>query len=187
LSIVRWNEWNGWYEWGAAGAGGVLVLVLGVLAVRFLARNNGSLGSLGSLGGQAIDTSEPASNVQLRTAVDDHLLRSGVSDADKKDLAGYLLEQIRIEGLLPAPVAERSPQANARLAYQEKEARFLLAKAIDRLSQRELNVIMLQFYERLPAAELARVLAVSPSTVYRLRRSALRRLAETVGPAFSSR
>jgi RNA polymerase sigma factor (sigma-70 family) len=88
--------------------------------------------------------------------------------------------------LLPAPIAERSPRANASLAYQEKEARFLLAKAIDRLSQRELNVITLQFYERLTAAELARVLAVSPSTVYRVRRSALRRLAETVGPTFQS-
>jgi RNA polymerase sigma factor (sigma-70 family) len=183
LSIVRWN---GWYEWVAGGAGGVLVLVLGVLAIRFLARQDGSLGALGE---HAIDTSEPASNVQVRTDVDDHLARGHVvlvSDADKKDMASYLLEQIRSEGLLPASIAERSPQANARLAYQEKEARFLLAKAIDRLSQRELNVITLQFYERLPAAELARVLAVSPSTVYRLRRSALRRLAETVGPAFSS-
>jgi RNA polymerase sigma factor (sigma-70 family) len=183
LSTVRWNGWNGWYEWVAGGAGGVLVLVLGVLAVRFLARNSGSLAD------QTIDTSEPASNVQIRTDVDDHLARGHVvlvSDADKKEMATYLLEQIRTEGLLPAAIAERSPQAQARLAYQEKEARFLLAKAIDRLSQRELNVLTLQFYERLPVAELARVLAVSPSTVYRLRRSALRRLAETVGPTFSS-
>jgi RNA polymerase sigma factor (sigma-70 family) len=158
----------------------MLVLVLGVMAVRFFARQDGSLGD------QAIDTSEPASNVQVRTDVDGYLARSGVSDADKKDLASYLLEQIRSEGLLPAPIAERSPQANARLAYQEQEARFLLAKAIDRLSQREMNVITLQFYERLPAAELARVLAVSPSTVYRVRRSALKRLAEIVGAAFES-
>jgi RNA polymerase sigma factor (sigma-70 family) len=177
LSIVRWN---GWFEWVAGGAGGVLVLVLGVLAVRFLARHDGSLGD------QVIDTSEPASNVQVRTDVDGRLARGGVSDADKKEMASYLLEQIRTEGLLPAPLAERSPRENARLAHQEKEARFLLAKAIDQLSQRELNVITLQYYERLPAAELARVLAVSPSTVYRLRRSALRRLAETVGPTFSS-
>jgi RNA polymerase sigma factor (sigma-70 family) len=180
LSIVRWN---GWFEWVAGGAGGVLLLVLGVLAVRFFARYDGSLGSLRE---QVIDRSEPASNVQVRADVDGHLARGGVSDADKKDMAGYLLEQLRIEGLLPAPLAERSPHADARLAYQEKEARFLLAKAIDQLSQRELNVITLQFYERLPAAELARALAVSPSTVYRLRRSALRRLAETVGPTFSS-
>lgn len=177
---MRWNGWNGWYEWVAGGAGGVLVLVLGVLAIRFFARQDGSLGD------QALDTSQPASNVQVRTDVDDHLARGGVSDADKKEMASYLLEQIRSEGLLPAPIAERSPQANARLAYQEKEARFLLAKAIDRLSQRELNVITLQFYERLPVAELARALAVSPSTVYRLRRSALRRLAETVRPTFDS-
>ena len=175
MSIVRWN---GWFEWVAGGAGGVLVLVLGVLAIRFLARHDGSLGD------RVIDTSEPASNVQVRTDVDGHLARGGVSDADKKDMAGYLLEQLRIEGLLPAPLAERSPHADAHLAYQEKEARFLLATAIDQLSQRELNVITLQFYERLPAAELARVLAVSPSTVYRVRRSALKHLAETVGPAF---
>jgi RNA polymerase sigma factor (sigma-70 family) len=178
LSIVRSNGWNGWYEWVGVGAAGVLVLLLGTLAVRAFARR------AGSARGQSIDTSEPASNVQVRTDVDGHLARGGVSDADKKDMAGYLLEQIRLEGLLPAQIAERSPQADARLAYQEKEARFLLATAIDQLSQRELNVITLQFYERLPAAELARVLAVSPSTVYRVRRSALKHLAETVGPAF---
>jgi RNA polymerase sigma factor (sigma-70 family) len=175
LSLVRWN---GWFEWAAGGAGGVLVLVLGVLAIRFFARQDRWLGD------QVIDTSEPNSNVQVRTDVDAHLAQ--VSDSDKKDMASYLLQQIRSEGLLPAPIAQRSAQADARLAYQEKEARFLLAKGIDQLSQRELNVITLQFYKRLPAAELARVLAVSPSTVYRLRRSALRRLAETVGPAFES-
>ena len=175
---MRWTGWNGWNGWVVVGAAGVLVLVLGRLAVRSLARRAGSERS------QTIDTSEPASNVQVRTDVDGHLARGGVSDSDKKDMAGYLLEQLRLEGLLPAPIAERSPQADARLAYQEKEARFLLATAIDQLSQRELNVITLQFYERLPAAELARVLAVSPSTVYRVRRSALKRLAESVGPAF---
>jgi RNA polymerase sigma factor (sigma-70 family) len=174
LSLVRWN---GWYEWVVGGAA-VLVLVLGALTIRSFTRRAGSARR------QTIDTSEPASNVQVRTDVNGHLAQ--VSDSDKKDMASYLLQQIRSEGLLPAPIAQRSAQADARLAYQEKEARFLLAKGIDKLSQRELNVITLQFYERLPAAELARVLAVSPSTVYRVRRSALKRLAETVGPAFES-
>jgi RNA polymerase sigma factor (sigma-70 family) len=169
---------NGWYQWVLGGAGGVLALVVGVLMVRFFA------GQGQSRRGQPLDTSEPASNVQVRTDVDGHLARGEVSESDKRDLAGYLLEQIRSEGLLPAPVAQRSAQADARLAYQEKQARFLIARAIDQLSQREMNVITLQFYERLPAAELARVLAVSPSTVYRVRRGALKRLAETVGPVF---
>ena len=108
----------------------------------------------------------------------------GIGAADKKGMASYLLKELRREGLLPAPTAERTPQSDARLAYQEKEAGFLLAKAIDTLDAREKAVITLQFSERLAAADLARELEVSTSTVYRLRRNALQRLAEAVAPAF---
>lgn len=99
---------NGWYDWVAGGGGGALVLLLGVLAIRFFARQGGMPGD------QTIDTSEPASNVAVRTDVDGHLARGGVSDADKKDMASYLLEQIRSEGLLPALPAARSPHATRR-------------------------------------------------------------------------
>jgi RNA polymerase sigma factor (sigma-70 family) len=169
LSIVTWYE-------GVGGAAGLVVLVLGALITRFLTRQDGASR------GQRIDTSEPASNVQVRGDVD--LAQGPVSRADKKGLANYLLEELRREGLLPVPIAERTPQAAAQLAYQEKEAGFLLAKAIDTLPERETAIVRLQFSERLPAADLARVLGVSVSTVYRLRRSALKRLAQAVGSAF---
>jgi RNA polymerase sigma factor (sigma-70 family) len=165
------------YEWVVGGA--VLVL-LALLALRtpFVNRRNGASRV------QTIDTSEPASNVHLRADVRRDVPPGGIGAADKKGMATYLLKELRSEGLLPAPTAERTPQGDARRAYQEKEAGFLLAKAIDTLAEREKAVITLQFAERLPAADLARELGVSTSTVYRLRRNALKLLADAVRPAF---
>jgi RNA polymerase sigma factor (sigma-70 family) len=166
-----------WYEGVIGGAVLVLLVLLG-LRTRFVNRRDGALRD------QTIDTSEPASNVHLRADTRRDVTPGGIGAADKKGMATYLLKELRREGLLPTPTAERTPQADARRAYQEKEAGFLLAKAIDTLDAREKAVITLQFAERLPAADLARELGVSTSTVYRLRRNALKALADAVRPAF---
>jgi RNA polymerase sigma factor (sigma-70 family) len=166
-----------WYE-GVVGAGVLVLLVLLALSTRVLNRGDGASRS------QTIETSEPASNVHIRADVRREVTPGGIGTADRKGLAGYLLKELRREGLLPASNAERTPQAAARLAYQEKEAGFLIAKAIDSLAEREKAVITLQFSERLPASDLARQLGVSTSTVYRLRRNALKVLADAVAPAF---
>jgi FixJ family two-component response regulator len=176
--MARWSTVT-WYEGVVGGA----VLLLLVLLVFLAMRARSVSGRHGSSRGQTIDTSEPASNVQVRADARGDVVPGGIG-ADKKGMASFLLKELRREGLLPAPAAERTAQTDARLAYQEKEAGFLLAKAIDTLAAREKAVITLQFSERLAAADLARELHVSTSTVYRLRRSALQRLAEAVAPAF---
>ncbi len=174
--MAGWSLVQG-YEWAVVGA--VLVLfVLLALSTRVVNRRDGASRS------QTIDTNEPASNVHVRADTRRDVTPGGIGAADKKGMASYLLKELRREGLLPAPTAERTPQADARLAYQEKQAGFLIARAIDTLDDREKAVITLQFSERLAAADLARELEVSTSTVYRLRRNALQRLAEAVAPAF---
>jgi RNA polymerase sigma factor (sigma-70 family) len=176
-----------WYE-GAAGGAALMVLALLALLVRFVTRHDSSRSS--SSRGQTIDTNEPASNVHLRADVRGVVAPGGMAGmagmgaADQKGLSNYLLKELRRDGLLPAPAAERTPQTDARLAYQEKEAGFLLARAVEKLPARERDVLTLQFCERLAAADLATALGVSTSTVYRLRRNALKRLAEAVRPAF---
>ena len=57
LSIVRW------FEWVVGGTGLVLALMLAGRIIRFIGRRDASPLS------QTIDTSEPASNVQVRTDV----------------------------------------------------------------------------------------------------------------------
>jgi hypothetical protein len=168
-----------WYEWVLEGVGGGLVLlVVGAIGTRFVNRRD--VPSLGP----TITTGEPSSNVHVGGDGRGGLSVRGISDADRKSIANYLLEQLRSEGLLPAPGEERTPAADTRLAHQEKEAEFLLAKAINTLPEREKVIMTLQFVEGLSVGEMAQVLAVSSSTVYRVRRSALKRLADLVGPTF---
>jgi RNA polymerase sigma factor (sigma-70 family) len=174
--MAGWSLVQG-YEWAIGGAALVLLVLLALLLRSGSHRKRASQS-------QTIDTSEPASNVHVRADVRRDLSPAGPGATDRKGMAGYLLKELRREGLLPAPPDERTPHTDARVAYQEKEAGFLLAKAVEKLPAREREVITLQFSERLPAADLAKSLGVSASTIYRLRRNALKQLAEAVRPAF---
>jgi RNA polymerase sigma factor (sigma-70 family) len=130
---------------------------------------------------QSNSAGDHSPTVQVGGNVGGGISIGGLSDADKKDIAHYLFDQMREEGFLPAVAPETTPQ---QLAFQEEEAKYLLAKAVNTLPEREKIVFTLRYYEGLSIAEIADVVGLSTSTIYRYHRTGLQLLAEKVGPAF---
>jgi RNA polymerase sigma factor for flagellar operon FliA len=61
-------------------------------------------------------------------------------------------------------------------AFEGEETKFLLARAIDQLSEREKIVVTLYYYEGLTLAEIGRVLGVTESRICQMHTKAVQQL-----------
>lgn len=76
----------------------------------------------------------------------------------------------------PLETLENPGSPNPLLALETKERRALLARAIDRLPERERQVLALYYYEGLTMQEAGRVLGITESRVSQIHSSAIIRL-----------
>ncbi|MFP5345635.1 MAG: RNA polymerase sigma factor WhiG [Actinomycetes bacterium] len=80
-------------------------------------------------------------------------------------------ESVSLGDTLTDPKAE-----DPVLAFEGEETRFLLARAIDQLSEREKIVVTLYYYEGLTLAEIGRVLGVTESRICQMHTKAVQQL-----------
>lgn len=73
------------------------------------------------------------------------------------------------------------------LNYEQKETRELLASAIDRLPERERQVIALYYLEELTMKEIATVLSITESRVSQLHTQAIIRLRGSLSPSYAEK